>query len=95
MARERNFILDGKDANLRVMGAIARRQHKRRFGVIEFGCNGLHLRGREPAGVEHDRQRIAAEGTVGKNIDGDIAPLHLRPPLSIPTATPASAGHIP
>src|SRR5207244_9230784 len=57
-------------------------QHERRFGIIEFGCDGLHLHGRETAGIQHDRKRIAAEGTVGKNIDGDIAPLHLRSPIS-------------
>src|SRR6478735_1408905 len=63
--------------------------------VPTFGCNGLHLRRRKAAGVEHHRERIATEGAIGKNIDSDIAPLHLISPLSIPTAIPASAGHIP
>lgn len=95
MAGEWYFIRHGKNANLGIVRDIARRQHERRFGIIEFGCNGLHLRGRKAAGVEHYRQRIAAEGAIGKNIDSDIAPLHLISPQSIPAAIPASAGHIP
>ena len=54
-----------------------RRQHKGGLGIIELGGDGLHLRGRQPSGIQHDGQRIAAEGAVGKNVDGDIAPLHV------------------
>jgi hypothetical protein len=95
MARERNLVVHGKNANLCVMRPNARRQHEGSFGIIELGGDGLHLRGREPAGVQHHRERIAAEGAVGKNVHGDVAPLHLISPISIPTAIRASAGHIP
>ena len=42
--------------------AIARRQHEGGLDVIELDGDGLHLRGREPAGIQHHRERIAAEG---------------------------------
>src|SRR5713226_4283860 len=81
MARERDFVVHGENPNLRVVRRILRRQHKGRLGIIEFGRDRLHLRGREPAGVEHHGKRIAAESTVGENVHGDITPLHLRSPV--------------
>jgi hypothetical protein len=69
--------------HLRIVGGLARRQHEGRLHVIELAGNGLHLRGRKPARIEHHRKRIAAEGAVSENVHGDIAPLHpISPPLS-------------
>ena len=42
---------DREDANLRVMRGVLRRQHEGRLGIIELGRNGLHLRGRQSAGI--------------------------------------------
>ena len=80
MARERDFGANRENANLRIMRGIARRQHERRLRIIELGRNRLHLRGRQPAGIQHYRKRIAAEGAVGENVHGDITPLHFVSP---------------
>ena len=93
MAGERDLRVHGEDANLRVVGAIGRRQHEGRLGIVELGGDRLHLRRRQPAGIEHDGERIAAEGAVGEDVDGDVTPLHATSP--IPTATLPSAGHTP
>ena len=84
MARERDLPVHGEDAHLRVIGGVARRQHEGGLGIVELAGYGLHLRGRQPAGVQHYGQRIAAERAVGENIYGDIAPLHLKSPNSYP-----------
>ncbi len=76
MTGERNFPVDGENANLRVMRRIPRRQHEGGFGIIELAGDRLHLRGGESAGIENDRERIAAEGAVGENVHGDVTPLH-------------------
>jgi hypothetical protein len=81
MARERDFPVHGKDANLCVVRRVLRRQHEGGLGIIELGRNRLHLGGRQPAGIQDHRQRIAAEGAVGENVDGDIASLHVRSPV--------------
>ena len=76
-------LVDGEDAHLRVMGGIARRQHEGRLGIVELGRDRLHLRGREPAGIQHHGERIAAEGAVGEDVHGDIASLHSYLPFSL------------
>ena len=81
MAGERKLLVHGENAHLCVMRGIARRQHESRLGIIELRSNGLHLRRRKPSGVQHHRERIAAKGAIGKNVHGDIAPLHLMSPI--------------
>ena len=68
--------------HLRVVGLVSRRQHKSRLRIIELGGDRLHLFGRQSAGIEHDGQRITAEGAVGENVHSDITPLHFDTPLS-------------
>src|ERR1700755_3359752 len=79
MAGKRNFGAHGKDTNLRIMRRILRRQDKSRFGIVELRCDRLHLRGRQPTGIEHHGERIAAEGAVGENVYRDVTPLHSMP----------------
>src|ERR1700737_1041989 len=81
MARERDLAVHRENANLRVVGRIARRQHEGCLRIIELGGDSLHLRGRETAGIHHHGKRIAAEGAIGDNGHGDIAPLHLTSPV--------------
>src|ERR1700692_389022 len=80
MAGEGDFGTHGEDAHLCVVGGIARRQHEGGLGIIELAGDGLHLRGRKRACVQHHGQRIAAEGAVGEYIHGDITPPHLMSP---------------
>ena len=81
VASERNFRTHGKNSYLRIMRAIGRRQHEGGLRIIELAGNRLHLRSRQPAGVEHHGERIAAEGAVGEYIDGDVAALHVDTPV--------------
>src|SRR4029078_12316278 len=65
------------DAHLGVIGLVARRQHEGRLGIVELGCDRLHLRRRQSAGIDPDGERFAAEGTVSEHVDGDVAALHV------------------
>ena len=93
VACKRKLPVHREDANLRVVGGIGRRQHEGRLRIIELGGDRLHLFGRQPAGIEHDGEWITAEGTIGENVDSDVAPLHPNSPT--PAATPPSADHSP
>jgi len=81
MAGKRKLPVHGEDAHLRIVRGIARRQHEGRLRIVELGGNRLHLRGRQPAGIEHHGERIAAEGAIGEDIDGDVTALHVEPPV--------------
>ena len=76
MACERKLPVHREDAHLRVVGRVGRRQHESRLRIIELAGDRLHLFGRQPAGIEHHAERIAAEGAVGENVHSDITPLH-------------------
>ena len=84
MAGERDFGANGENPDLRVVGGVTRRQHEGGLGIVEFAGNRLHLRRRQPAGIQHHRERIAAKGAIGENVHRDIASLHLPSSLSQP-----------
>ena len=94
VACKRKLPVHREDAHLRVVGLVSRRQHKSRLRIIELGGDRLHLFGRQPAGIEHDGERVAAEGAVGENVHSDVTPLHFVY-SPIPTATRPSAAHSP
>ena len=76
VAGERHLGPRRKDAHLGGVRGIARRQHESRLRKIKLGGNRLHLRGRDAAAVKDDGKRIAAEGSLGENIDRDELKLH-------------------
>ena len=76
MAGEGQFGLGREDADFRGVAGIFRRQHEGRLGIVEFGRDGLHAFAREPLGVEHDGERVAAEGAVGEDVDGGEMAFH-------------------
>jgi len=65
----------------RRMGWILRRQHERRFRIMELGCDRLHLFCRKADRIEHHGERIATECGVGEHIGGDITSAHRDAPL--------------
>ncbi|MNV76349.1 hypothetical protein D3C71_1696960 [compost metagenome] len=58
------------------MRRIFRRQHEAGLRIIEFTRDALHLRGFQPLGVQHNRQRVAAIGLGGEDIGGDVSVAH-------------------
>ena len=76
MAGKRQLGARGKNANLRRIGSILRRQHEGGFGKIEFRRDRLHLCRREAARVRHDGERIAAELPIGEDVDGGEIEFH-------------------
>jgi len=53
------------------MGAGLRRfQDEHGLGQVELGGDGLHLFAVQRLRIEHDGERIAAEGGVGENVEG-------------------------
>ncbi len=83
MPGEGQLGLRGKDPHLGGMRRVFWRQHEGRFRQVELAGDRLHLRHRKPVGVQHHRQRIAAEPPVGKHIHGDEIDLHRPGPLNL------------
>ena len=71
------------------VAAVGRGQEEDGFGQVELGRDGLHRRAVEPAGVGEDRQRIAAERSVGENVEGEEGIRWHRLSPSLPSCTPA------
>jgi hypothetical protein len=69
---ERHLAARREDAYARRPAPLGR-QHERRLGVVELARHREHLVGRQPAGVEHHGQRVAAELAVGEHVGGDVA----------------------
>ena len=60
------------------------RQHKGRFGEVGLAGDRLHLRGREPASIGEDRQRIAFERSLCEDIQHGVGePAAHAPRLSV------------
>ena len=71
MAGERHLGSAIEDAHARGMAGIVRRQDEGRLAQIELGGEGLHLGVREAVRIGEDGERIAAEASVGEDVDGD------------------------
>ena len=59
-----------KIADAGIVGRIVGGQHEGGLAVVHLRRQGLHLRVGHPARVGEDRERIAAEGAVGEDVDG-------------------------
>ena len=66
----------GEDADARGVGRVLGRQDEGLLGVVELARDRLHLLVRQAARVEDDGERVAAEGPVGEDVDGDEGDLH-------------------
>src|SRR5262249_7479121 len=71
--------------NLRRIGRILRRQHKGRFGKIEFRRDRLHLFRCKAARIRHHGERVAAELPIREDVDGDKVQLHCATRTVLPT----------
>ena len=67
MSRERQFRGGRKNTHSRAPRRL--RQHEGRFREIHFQRNRLHLLTAQISSIEHYRQLIARQGTLGKDID--------------------------
>ena len=79
MPGERQFGARREDAHLRGVCLLARWQHEGCLGEVELTGDGLHLRAAQSLAIRDDRERIAAEFAVGKDVDGDERDLHWHP----------------
>jgi hypothetical protein len=70
MSRERHLGPWSENANMSSVFRVLRREDESSLGVVEFRGNGLHLLGREVLGIKHNGQGIAAEFSVGKDVNG-------------------------
>ena len=57
---------------------VGGRQDERGLGVVDLARHGLHLRGRQPARVRYDEERVAGERAVREDVAGDEGDLHGR-----------------
>jgi hypothetical protein len=89
MTGEGQFRARRENSDLRGMRGILRRQNECDLRQIELGGDGLHLIGAEAAAVGHDRQRIAAEFSIGEDVNGDEFNLHRRLDLWRASLSPA------
>ena len=76
MTGERQLSARREDAHLRGVRTILGRQYEGGLGDVEFAGDGLHLRAGQVPPVRDDRELIAAEFAVGKDVDGDKRNLH-------------------
>jgi len=58
-----------KDPDLRGVLTLLRRQDEGRFREIRLPRDRLHLRGRQPIGLQHHCQRVAGERALGKDFN--------------------------
>jgi hypothetical protein len=75
MPGERDLPAGGEDAHAPVV-ALLGGEHERRLGVVELPGDLLHLGVAETLGIQHHRQRVAAEPGVGEDIAGDETAAH-------------------
>ncbi len=80
MSRERQLGGRRENAHARGVRLVLRLQHEHRLRQVELARDGLHRRRIQPVGVEHDRQRVAAEPLVGEDIENVIVEAHVRLP---------------
>ena len=69
---ERHLGRRRENAHARGVRGVLRLQHEHRLGQVELARDRLHARAVEPVGVEHHRQRVAAEALVGEHVEDVI-----------------------
>ena len=60
-----------EDADARGVSRVLGRQDEGLLGIVELARDRLHLLVRQAACVKDDGERVAAEGPVGEDVDGD------------------------
>src|SRR5205814_1586796 len=85
MAGKRHLGAWRENAHRRGVRRIFRGQHEGGFRKVELRGDGLHLLCRKPFRVQHNGERIAAELTVGEDVDGDEIQLHGRSSQNVTT----------
>jgi hypothetical protein len=64
------FVRRREDAQPRAMLLVCGLQDEYRFGQIEFPRDRLHARLLQTIGIDHDRQRIAAQSRLREDVKG-------------------------
>ena len=67
VSRERKLAVRCEYSNPRLVGVFL--DDERRFRKVRLQSDGLHCRGIEVTGPAHDRQLVAGQGTLRKDVD--------------------------
>ena len=68
MAGHRQFRAGREDAHAHVGARRLGRQQERALGEVHLARDGLHLRSRQPATIREDRQLVAFELAIRKDV---------------------------